>query len=86
MSPLDVTLKRTVQQIRSTLTTIFFFFFFLAATSAIFAYLFVQSEGTRTFPASLWALSVSFVLPLYASILAMDVWSAERRTGRIELL
>ncbi len=86
MSPVDVTLKRTVQQIRSTLTTIFATFGFLAATSALFAYLFVKSEGTRIFPASLWALAVSFVLPLYVSILAMDVWSAERRTGRIELL
>ena len=59
---------------------------FFAAAAALFAFNMDAAEGGFSTVASIWALSVSPVLPFLASLLGMDVWSEEKRSGRIEIL
>lgn len=43
-------------------------------------------RGGRLPLAAIWAISVSPALPILAAALAMDVWSGERQSGRLQAL
>ena len=70
MSPVRVTWARTVAQLAKSRSTAFALAVFMAAAAALLAFNLEAAEG-------------SAVLAVLAS---MDVWSEERRTGRIDLL
>ncbi len=86
MSPVRVTASRTLKRMRSLYSFAFSIAAFLAACSALFAFNLDAFEGGRITVASVWAVSVSPFLPVLAAFLAMDVWSDERQSGRIDIL
>ncbi len=86
MTPVSITCRRTLSRARNLMTTAFLVSLFLAASLAVFAFRLADAEGTRETFATLWATSVSLVLPFLAAFLASDVWSEERRTGRLDML
>ena len=86
MSASGITCARTIGHARNLCSTALAVGGFLAATAALFVFSLDSAEGSRLTIPSLWASAVSPVLPLFCSVLAMDSWSEERRTGRIEML
>ena len=86
MSPVRVTWNRTIGRARSLFSTAFAAGGFLAASAALFAFRLDATEGVNLSVASVWAMGVAPFLPALAAFLAMDVWSDELQTGRIELL
>lgn len=86
MSPIRVTFRRTVGLARTLYTTVLVFAGFLAAAAALFAFNLDAAEGCRVRLVPLWAVSVAPALPVLAAILGMEVWSDDRKTGRIDLL
>ena len=86
MSPIRVTAVRTIGLARNLFSTAFAVGSFLAVVAAAFVLRIVFSEGGSLPLTVLWAESVAPVLPALAAFLAMDVWSDERATGRIDLL
>ena len=86
MSAVRVTAARTIGRARNLLSTSFAVAGFLAVSSLFFASRLEAAEGSALSVSVIWALSVSFVLPALAAILAMDVWSDERQSGRMESL
>ena len=86
MSPVRVTWNRTIGRARSLFSTAFAAGGFLAASAALFASRLDAAEGVNLSVASVWAMGVAPFLPALAAFLAMDVWSDELQTGRIELL
>ncbi len=86
MSPIRVTWRRTVGRTRGLYTTALATAGFLASVAALFAFNLAEAEGCRVPLVPLWTVSVAPVLPLLAALLGMDVWSDERKTGRIDLL
>lgn len=86
MSPIRVTLKRTVGMIGRLYVTGLSIAAFFAGSAALFAFNLKSAEGTFSALAPLWTASVSPILPILAALLGMEVWSDERKTGRIEIL
>ena len=86
MSPVRVTLARTLGRIRNLSSTALAVGVFLSASSLLFALGLEKAEGGPMTLAAVWAISVSPLLPVLAAILAMDVWSDERLSGRIYFL
>ena len=86
MSPVRVTWSRTIGRARSLFSTAFAISGFLAASAALFAFRLDAAEGVNISVASVWASAVAPFLPVLAAFLAMDVWSDEMLSGRIELL
>lgn len=86
MSPIRVTMSRTIGRMRSLYSTSFAVGGFLAASAALFSFGLEAAEGGKLSIASVWASSVSPFLPALAAFLAMDSWSDERHSGRIEML
>ena len=86
MSPVRVTWNRTIGRARSLFSTAFAVGGFLAASAVLFAFRLDAAEGVNLSVASVWAMGVAPFLPALAAFLAMDVWSDELQTGRIELL
>ena len=86
MSPLRITWARTVAHTMKSRSTALIAGVFLAASAAVFAFKLEAYEGASLSLPVLWALSVSPLLPVLCAFLAMDVWSEDRRTGRIDLL
>ena len=86
MSPVRVTWNRTIGRARSLFSTGFAISGFLAASAALFAFRLDAAEGVSISVASIWASAVAPFLPALAAFLAMDVWSDELQSGRIELL
>ena len=86
MSPVRVTAARTFGRARNRLATAFSAAGFLAVSSLFFAFRLVAGEGGALSPMVIWASSVAPVLPAFVALLAMDVWSDERLTGRIDSL
>lgn len=86
MSPVRVTFKRTVGMVSNMFVTGMVLASFFAAAAALFAFNLDAAEGGLASLASLWTVSVSPVLPVLAALLGMEVWSDERKTGRIEML
>ena len=85
-SPVRIVARRTFGAMKSAYTTAFAFAGFFAAAGAIFAFALEAAEGSAESLAAVWTASVSPALPVLAAVLAMDVWSEERRSGRIALL
>ena len=86
MSPIRVTFVRTAKRLQTQMSTAFAAGAFLAASAILFAFGLERAEGARMPIAAVWAAAVAPVLPVLAALLAMDVWSDERQTGRIDLL
>ena len=86
MSAISVTCRRTLSRARSLFATVLAVPGFAAASAALFAFRLEAAEGTRQTIAIVWATSAAPFLPVLAAFLAMDVWSDERRTGRMSLL
>ena len=86
MSPVRVTWNRTIGRARSLYSTAFAVAGFLAACAVRFAFGLETAEGGSLSVASVWAGGVSPFLPVLAAFLAMDVWSDELQSGRIDML
>ncbi|MBR4523005.1 MAG: Gldg family protein [Kiritimatiellae bacterium] len=86
MSPVRVTWLRTLGMARNFYATALALGAFWAGTAICFCVNVELGEGGRLALGELWAVSLSPVLPMLASFLAMDVWSDERLSGRAELL
>jgi len=86
MSPVRVTMSRTLGRMRGLYSTSFAVGGFLAASAALFSFGLEAAEGGKLSVASVWAGAVSPFLPALAAFLAMDTWSDERNSGRIGLL
>ena len=86
MSPVRVTLRRTLGLARHSYVTAFAVAGFLAGAAALFAFNLAGFEDSPVPLPAVWAVSVSPVLPVLAALLGMDTWSDERRSGNIELL
>ena len=79
-------MKRTVGMVRSLYSTVLSFSVFLSAAALLFSFALDAGEGGETSLAAIWTSAVSPLLPILAAFIGMDVWSEERRTGRIEAL
>ena len=86
MSAAGVTLGRTLSRARNIYTTAFATAAFLTVAAVRFAFGIDAAEGSRLVLAVAWADSVAPLLPVLAALYAMDLWSEERRSGRIEML
>ena len=86
MNPIRVTFDRTAKRLQAQVSTAFAYGAFLAVSAVLFAFGLERAEGARLSIAAVWAAAASPVLPLLAALLAMDVWSDERQTGRVDLL
>ena len=81
-----VTWARTMGRARNLYLTAFTVAGFLFVASILFVYFLGEAEGTAVKLPAIWALATAWILPLLATFLGMDVWSEERRTGRIDFL
>lgn len=86
MSPMRVTFNRTIGMVSKTFVSALSISLFLAGAAALFAFNLDAGEGGFSSLASIWTISVSPVLPALAALLGMEVWSDERKTGRLEML
>lgn len=86
MSPVRVTWRRTIGMARDLYSTVLAAAGFLAACAALFAFNLADAEGTGVQLAAVWTVSVAPIVPVLSALLGMDVWSDERRSGRIDLL
>lgn len=86
MSAIRVTAARTVGRASNRLLTAVAFGGFLAVSALVFALGLESADGGGVSVSVVWASSVSYVLPVLAVLLTMDVWSEERLTGRIDSL
>jgi len=86
VSPVRITVRRTIGFARNVYSTAFSVGAFVAAVAAYFAFGMVSAEGGRQAVAVVWASSVAPFLPVLAALLGMDVWSEERRSGRLDVL
>ena len=86
MSAVGVTFRRTLGMVSGLYITALSIAGFLAASAALFAFNLDAGEGGLSSLASLWAVSVSPILPILAALVGMEVWSDELKTGRIDLL
>lgn len=84
MNPIFVTMRRTIGAILNRGSSALAVAAFLSACAVQFALALENSEGARLPLCAVWAVSVAPYLPALAAFLAMDVWSEERRTGRID--
>lgn len=86
MSAVGVTFARTVGHARNLYSTALAIGAFLVSSAALFSFSLDSAEGSGMSVSAIWTAAVTPVLPLLCAFLAMDVWSEERRTGRVELL
>ena len=86
MSAVSATWRRTLGRARSLYSTSMAAGGFLAAAGATFAFGLEAADGCRLPLVAVWAVSVAPWLPALAALLAMDVWSDERMSGRIDVL
>lgn len=81
-----VTWARTMGRARNLYLTAFSVAGYLLAAAISFAYGLEQAEGTSFALGAIWAQSAAWALPVLAAFLGMDVWSDERKSGRIDFL
>ena len=86
MTAVGVTMRRTIGFARNFPSTALAMGCFLAAAGVSFAFNLRSADGVSASLASVWASSVAPFLPALAAMLAMDTWSDERLSGRIDLL
>lgn len=86
MNAITITARRTLSR---TVRSVFFSLvtgIFLSSVAAAFAFRLDAADGLRQSVVAIWALTVAQLLPFLISLLAMDVWSEERQTRRIDIL
>ncbi len=81
-----VTWARTMGRARNLYVTAFSVAGFLFVAAVLFAYRMGEAEGTALKLPAIWASAAGVVLPVLAAFLGMDVWSDERKSGRIDFL
>ena len=81
-----VTWARTMGRARNLYVTAFSVAGFLFCAAVLFAYRMSEAEGTAVKLPAVWASAAGMVLPVLAAFLGMDVWSDERKSGRIDFL
>lgn len=86
MTPITITFMRTIGMARNLYSTALSIGGFLAGVAVLFAFNIERAEGGNLSLAAIWTISSSPLLPALAAFLAMDVWSDERLTGRIDVL
>lgn len=86
MSAISITCRRTIGLARSLYSTALAVGLFFAGAGVSFAFALELAEGGDISLAAVWTSAVSPALPVLAALFAMDVWSDERRSGRIESL
>lgn len=86
MSPVFVTARRTLSYFRNNFSSALVSAVFLVACAVRFSLDLDAADGSSLPVVAVWAASVSPFLPLLAAVLSMDVWSEERRTGRVDFL
>ncbi len=86
MSPARVIGRRTAGSIVSWYSSALAIGGFLAVTAIAFVLNLNAADGGRLTALAVWAMSVSPIVPVLASVLAMDTWSGERQSGRIDSL
>lgn len=86
MSAVGVTIGRTLSRARNIYTTAFATAAFLAAVAVRFAFGIDAAEGSRLAVVVAWANSAAPLLPVLAAFYAMDLWSEERRSRRVDML
>ena len=86
MSAAGVTWRRTIGRAHSLFSTAVSIGGFLAAAGIKFVLDLSSSDGGAMPLAVVWTTSIAPLMPVLAALLAMDVWSDEIRSGRIELL
>lgn len=86
MSPIKITATRTIGIALGSVSTIFSIVAFLATVAMRFAFGIEESEGAAISLVVVWTMSVAPVLPVLAALLAMETWSGERQSGRIDFL
>lgn len=84
MSPVLITMRRTFGALFSRGSSALAFAAFFSASAIHFAFALEASQGASLPLPAVWAVSVAPYLPALAAFLAMDVWSEDRRTGRID--
>lgn len=84
MSPVVITMRRTFGVMFHRGSSALAIAAFFSACAVQFAFALEASDGARLPLCAVWAVSVAPYLPALAAFLAMDVWSEERRTGRID--
>jgi len=86
VSPIVITMRRTIGMARNLYATSLSVAAFLAVSAVLFVFGLARHEGGTLPLAAIWGAAVSPVLPALAALLAMDSWSDERQTGRIDML
>jgi len=86
MSPVRVTWARTFGLARNSYFSALAVGGSLLAMGVLLAFNIGDAEGAHLSLPAVWAVSVAPVVPVLAALLAMGVWSDERRSGRIEVL
>ena len=86
MSPVGATLLRTTRLCGNFFSMAVLTSLFFAAAGALLAFNLEASEGSPFSLPQVWAVSVAPFLPALAAFLAMDSWSDEIRSGRIDLM
>lgn len=86
MSAASVTWRRTLGIARNAYTTALSVAGFVALSAVVLVFNLNAESGGRLSFVSVWTMSVAAVLPALAAFLAMDVWSNDRLTGRLDIL
>ena len=86
MGPVRVTFRRTFGRARSLYSTVFAVGGYLSCSALLFSLGLEAAEGGRLSLPVIWAISAAPALPVLVALLAMDVWSGERQTGRMDVL
>lgn len=86
MTPVSITWRRTISRARNLVTTAISIAGYLSASAVLFAFRLESAEGSHQLLSVVWASAAAPFLPVLAALLGMDVWSDERRSGRLDML
>lgn len=86
MGPVRVTCGRTLSRARSVFSTSLIAGCFLSAVAVLFSLRLEAAEGSLQTVVEIWALCAAQALPFLVSLLGMDSWCEERRSGRMDVL
>lgn len=85
MKTLLVIARRAFGRLAGQSTSVFAAVAFLAGSGALFAKALFSAEGTAVSVASVWAVSVSYALPLLAALFTMRLWNGDGEPGCDEI-
>ena len=86
MRVVRMTFWRTLGMARNYYATALSIGAFLAGAAMLFCFNVESAEGGILSIGQIWAVSLAPLLPILSAALAMDVWSDERLSGRIDML